>query len=205
MNRPSTYWINGIKPKIGDKTNGINLGLKSRGIFIWSACPQCKSERWIGKNQITKFCMSCAAINRKNTGEKNPRWNGGVRQDKDGYRYITVDENHPFINMSGKVFIHGKYRYYIAEHRLVMAFKLNRPLNKTELVHHLNGIKDDNRPENLELMKCHKDHLPSMNIQHIISSLEKRVTMLEAENILLKSQLSNVIYDNPELNSELNR
>jgi hypothetical protein len=67
-------------------------------------------------------------------GPDNPKWKGGVKSHSSGYLREW-----------------DKKRGYMLQHRLVMERVLGRPLLQHEQVHHKNGIRDDNRPENLEL------------------------------------------------------
>lgn len=50
---------------------------------------------------------------------------------------------------------------YVHEHRLVIEEYLGRNLDRSEVVHHIDGNKQNNRIENLELFACNADHLRS--------------------------------------------
>ena len=78
-------------------------------------------------------CGSC----RTEVGEANGNWRGGRTRHKAGYVMVRVPD-HP----------RGPY---VFEHILVAEELLGRYLAGGESVHHLNGVRDDNRPENLEL------------------------------------------------------
>ena len=81
-------------------------------------------------------------------GERHHAWKGRL-VDKDGYVLIHC-KNHP----NGR-----KHTPYIFEHRLAMEESLGRFLEPNEVVHHRNGIKDDNRIENLQLFQSNGEHL----------------------------------------------
>lgn len=82
------------------------------------------------------------------SGESNPSWTGGRTIDKGGYVLVRCVW-HPNANRSG----------YVREHRLVVECILGRFLTSQEVVHHRNGVRDDNRPENLQLYGTNADHL----------------------------------------------
>lgn len=71
--------------------------------------------------------------------EANSYWKGGRTVDEFGYVMVRCD-GHPRASRCGN---------YVPEHILVAEKKIGRHLRDDEVVHHINGRKGDNRPENL--------------------------------------------------------
>jgi hypothetical protein len=107
---------------------------KARKARIQDRCLNC--NKLISTHTKTKLCKSCG---RK--GERHPFWKGGTLINSDGYRMVKIP-GHPNAH---------KGSGYVLEHIVVMSERLGRPLLPEENVHHVNGVRDDNRPENLEL------------------------------------------------------
>lgn len=89
-----------------------------------------------------------------NSGSRNGMWKGGRVYHKKGYVALKADD-HPYRNNAG----------YVLEHRLVMEKAIGRYLKLDEDVHHINGIKDDNRIENLQII-LHSAHSSYTRSQH---------------------------------------
>lgn len=86
----------------------------------------------------------------------------------DGYRSRLYPE-HPNANKAG----------YVADHVLVMSEHVGRPLRKGETVHHKNGIRDDNRLENLELWS--KAHPAGQRVRDLVAYAHEVLALYEDE------------------------
>ena len=76
------------------------------------------------------------------------------------------------LNRFGYIVVPNPRGGQIHQHRLVMEEHLGRPLEKHERVHHLNGIRHDNRIENLEWATY------SENCKHSFSVLKRKPSCL---------------------------
>ena len=112
---------------------------------LWNCICDCGNKKIVrGAHLTTGRTKSCSCLRidtmQAQLGSANNNWKGGKTYNNKGYKLIRIP-NHHRVNNSG----------YVLEHIVVMEEKLGRPLLPEENVHHLNGIRDDNRPENLEL------------------------------------------------------
>lgn len=125
--------VSELARRFGEDVNRVSYYLKKHGVEI-------NSSGFASPKTVRHY------------GPDNASWQGGTYRHSDGYIYEYAPKHPAAASAKG----------YVLQHRLVMESKLGRYLRPDELVHHVNEVKDDNRPENLELhdhsthMKHHK-------------------------------------------------
>ncbi len=119
-----------------------------RRLRVWVQCPDCQQWRWVtvgrlrGEYESTR-CQPCVA--RRLARKYHPAYEDWY--DNRGYRRIAICQ----LEGADRVLAEAMRNSIgtIEEHRLVVARCLGRPLESKEHVHHLDGERASNAPDNL--------------------------------------------------------
>lgn len=147
--------------------------------YIESICEHCgdvyktrndEYKRKYEKNHQKKLCPQCSSLN----------FDGFI--DTKGY---VIKHWRTFPREKWEILKKMcKNNGQIKEHRALMAIFLNRPLMDNEIIHHKNGIKTDNRIENLEIISASEHQVFHM------TELANANKKLQEENIRLREEIS---------------
>lgn len=144
-----------IDKKFGRLTVLAELLERQNGSIVYRCLCICgKKSNIQGRHLKSGHTKSCGCLSVEKTKARNAirirkynwNWKGGKAKHCKGYILLYAPE-HPY-SVNG----------YIFEHRLVMEDILGRYLMPSEVVHHGNGIKDDNSPKNLIYFPTESDH-----------------------------------------------
>ncbi len=148
-----------LKRKLCPLSNLPQIG--SQGVFFMTSGVYVRTEEYkrklklnhvgmLGKKHSEKSKIKMSLIQKgcvKPTGKLATAWKGG--KVKTGLGYVQIhNPTHPYAQSKG----------YVYEHRLVMENHIGRYLKPEEIIHHINGIVDDNRIENLMLFANKAKH-----------------------------------------------
>lgn len=129
---------------------------RERRLATKKHCPNCNNLM----GSEAKQCRVC--YYKSMIGQRSNAWKGGIHRHSQGYIMLHKPQ-HPRASKQG----------YVLEHILIWEQSHDQPLPKGWHIHHLNAIKDDNRPINLLALSAFKHSM-------ILSAMSKRIQVLEA-------------------------
>lgn len=143
-------------------------------LSMWEKLLRYRSQLKRNGKDVEPVCRKCLSKYLKNIPAENAaHWINEKTKDRWGHILIH------------KSLVPEKYHYlvckknYLFEHRFIMAKKISRKLKQEEIVHHINGAPDDNRPENLVIVdkNNHERYTLLKLAQKRIKELEKEACM----------------------------
>jgi len=158
-------------------------------LAFWVTCGKCGRDRLVRRAAISYFRFTGLCINC--SGEP-PRAYPGYKKNykrvlsSTGYITLVIKslsiEDQQLCNEPGMRQGNGNNTSpRVLEHRLIVARRLGRPLTKHEGVHHKNGIRTDNRDENLELRVLH--HGPGQEEHDLHKEINRLKQLLDEHSI----------------------
>lgn len=151
-----TRTMQDIAKELGTSSGNVSDFVKRHGL------------RWKGYDKAIAVSegLKRAYPNGRNGAEAS-NWKGGFYKTAGGHIYEHAPD-HPAANING----------YVMQHRLVVEKRIGRLLRQGEVVHHINGIKTDNRDENLELMTVSEHRKEHMDAHRKLYECQKEVERL---------------------------
>lgn len=178
---------------------------RGKGMFCDVACFTAYRKEIAELKKYVRECRQCGKIFKVHPGAFNQShaWKycskkcyyeakADKARKRDGERHINSN-GYVEIYIYDHPSVKNNRTKRVMEHRLVMEKMLGRFLKSYETVHHVNGIKDDNRPENLELW-LQKGHPRGKRLKDVYEKdVERnalRLFTLEKELEKLRQQLN---------------
>ena len=123
----------------------------------------CKKARKIGLHMSkgTEW-LNRSLVRRRENGAN---WKGGKRRTSKGYVQVLQPENH-----------RADTNGYVMEHIYVWEQKTGLPVPDNCVIHHLNGVKDDNRIENLCMMERGAHTIMHHTGTHLSEEARKKIS-----------------------------
>lgn len=182
------------KSLLGNKYGRLEVvseGKTENGVAFWKCKCDCGNQAEVSTGHLTTYhtkscgCLS-SEVSRKLAykniaGKKRIALNGTLANRKTQEGYVKIhDRKHPRADGGGFVF----------EHLVVMEKKLGRFLWPKENVHHINGIRDDNSPDNLELWT--RSQPPGQRVIDRLSHAVEFIAAYEKDNMPLDASIEDL-------------
>ena len=172
----------------------IGSTLTTNGIPVCKICGGTEKVTTYPYSKFQGVCRSCVYKKCR----VNHTFKGGKSLDKDGYVLVSGHHDHP-----------RRHGSSVREHILVMEAHIGRYVTKKEVVHHINGDKQDNRLENLKLMSFEEhcaQHGKETKFIHMNSGLSDAMAFLPKADTVIRVEsmgcrhVYDIVMDDPHRN-----